>query len=46
MAEVGNDMSKYNIHSCKSVASTGALHKGVHIEDILKQGNWSNLKTF
>ena len=46
MAEAGNDMSKYNTHSCRSAASTGALYKGVHIEDILKQGNWSNLKTF
>ena len=47
MAEAGIDVSKYNnIHSCRSAASTGALYKGVHIEDILKQGNWSNLKTF
>ena len=41
-----SDVSKYNTHSCRSAASTGALYKGVHIEDILKQGNWSNLKTF
>ena len=46
MAEAGIDVSKYNTHSCRSAASTGALYKGVHIEDILKQGNWSNLKTF
>ena len=46
MAEAGNDMSKYNTHSCRSAAPTGALYKGVHIEDILKQGNWSNLKIF
>ena len=46
MAEAGIDVSKYNTHSCRSAASTEALNKGVHIEDILKQGNWSNLKTF
>ena len=46
MAETGIDVSKYNTHSCRSAASTGALYKGVHIEDILKQGNWSNLETF
>ena len=46
MAEADIDVSKYNTHSCRSAASTGALYKGVHIEDILKQGNWSNLKTF
>ena len=46
MAEAGIDVSKYNTHSCRSAASTGASYKGVHIEDILKQGNWSNLKTF
>ena len=46
MAEVGTDVSKCNTHSCRSTASTGALYKGVHIEDILKQGNWSNLKAF
>ena len=39
-------MSKYDTNSCRSAASTGALYEGVHIEDILKQGNWSNLKTF
>ena len=46
MAETGIDVNKYNTHSCRSAASTGALYKGVHREDILKQGNWSNLKTF
>ena len=46
MAEAGIDVSKYNTHSCRSAASTGALNKGVRIEDILKQGNWINLKTF
>ena len=46
MTEASIDVSKYNTHSCRSAASTGALYKGVHIEDILKQGNWSNLKTF
>ena len=46
MAKGSIDVSKYNTHSCKSAASTGALYKGVHIEDILKQGNWCNLKTF
>ena len=46
MAEADIDVSKYNTHSCRSAASTGALYKRVHIEDILKQGNWSNLKTF
>ena len=46
MAEVVIDVSKYITHSCRSAASTGALWKGVHIEDISKQGNWSNLKTF
>ena len=46
IAEASIDGSKYNTHSCRSAASTGALYKGVHIEDISKQGNWSNLKTF
>ena len=46
MVKGGIDVSKYNTHSCKSAASTGALYKGVHIEDILKQGNCCNLKTF
>ena len=47
MTKAGVDVSKYNYtHNCRSAASTGALYKGVHIEDILKQGNWSNLKTF
>ena len=46
IAEAGTDVSKCNTHSCRSTASTGALYKGVHIEDILKQGNWSNLKAF
>ena len=46
MAEAGIDVSKYNTHTCRSTALTGALHKGVYIEDILKQENWSNLKTF
>ena len=46
MAEADIDVNKYNTHSCRSAASTGALYKGVHIEDILKQGNWSNLKIF
>ena len=46
MAEAGIDVSKYHTHSCRSAASTGALYKWVHIEDILKQGNWSNLETF
>ena len=40
MTEAGIDVRKYNTYSCRSVAS------GVHIEDLLKQGNWSNLKTF
>ena len=44
--EGGTDVSKYNTHSCRSAASTGELFKGVHIADILNQGNWSNLKTF
>ena len=39
-------MSKYKTHSCRSAASTGALYEGVHIDDILKQGNWGNLRTF
>ena len=46
MAEADIDVSKCNTHSCRSAASTGALYKGVHIQSILKQGNWSNLKTF
>ena len=46
MAEAGVDVSKCNTHSCRSAASTGALYKGVHIQSILKQGNWSNLKKF
>ena len=46
MEEAGIDMGKYNTHSCRSDVSAGALFKGVHKEDILKQGNWSNLKTF
>ena len=46
MAEAGTDVSKYNTHSCRSATSTGALYKGVHIGKILKQGNWSNVKTF
>ena len=46
MAEAGIDVNKYNTHSCRSAASTGELYKRVHKEDILKQGNWSNLKTF
>ena len=46
MAEAGIDVSKYNARSCRSAALIGALYKGLHIEDILKQGNWSNLKTF
>ena len=45
MAEAGIDVSKYNTHSCGSAPSTGALYKWVHIEDILKQGDWSNLKS-
>ena len=44
--EGGTDVSKYNTHSCRSAASTRELFKGVHIADILNQGNWSNLKTF
>ena len=40
MTEAGIDVRKNNTYSCRSVAS------GVHIEDLLKQGNWSNLKTF
>ena len=46
MAEAGIDVSKYNTRSCRSAALIGALYKGLHIEGILKQGNWSNLKTF
>ena len=46
MAEVGIDGSKYNTHSCRSAASTRALYEAVYIEDILKQRNWNNLKTF
>ena len=46
MAEAGIDVSKCKTHSCSSAASTGESYKGVHIEDILKQGNWSNLKIF
>ena len=46
MAEAGIDVSKYNARSCRSAALIGALYKGLHIEGILKQGNWSNLKTF
>ena len=46
MTEAGIDVSKYNTHSCRSAASTRALYKGVHIEDILKQRNWSNQKYF
>ena len=45
MAEAGIDMSKYN-HNCGSAASTATSYKGVHIDDILKQENWSNLKSF
>ena len=44
MTEAGIDVSKYNTHSYRSVASTRASYKGVHIEDILKQRNWSNQK--
>ena len=46
MAEAGIDVSKYNTRSCRSAALIEALYKGLHIEGILKQGNWSNLKTF
>ena len=44
MTETSIDVSKYNTHSCRSAASTRALYKAVHIEDILKQRNWSNQK--
>lgn len=44
MAEAGIDKSKYNIHTWRSAASTGALYEGVHREDISEQGNWSNIK--
>lgn len=44
MAEAGIDKSKYNIHTWRSAASTGALYEGVHKEDISEQGNWSNIK--
>ena len=46
MAEAAIDVSKFNTHSCRSAALIGALYKGLHIEGILKQGNWRNLKTF
>ena len=46
MAEAGIDVSKCNTHSCRSATSAGVLYKGVHIQSILKQGNWSNLKAF
>ena len=36
MAEASIDVSKYNTHSCRKAASTGALNKGVHIEEMLK----------
>ena len=44
MTETSINVSKYNTHSCRSAASTRALYKAVHIEDILKQRNWSNQK--
>ena len=36
ITEAGINVSKYNTHNCRSAASTGALFKGVHIENILK----------
>ena len=44
MAEAGIDVNKYNTHSRGSAPLTGGLYKWVHIEGILKQGDWSNLK--
>ena len=44
MTEAGIDKSKYNTHTYRSAASTGALYEGVHREDISEQGNWSNIK--
>ena len=46
MTKASTKVRKDNTHSGRSASATGALYKGVHIEGILRQGEWKNLKLF
>ena len=46
LADAGIDTSTYQAHSTRSAGTSKAKELGVPLEDIVKQGNWTNKTTF
>ena len=42
----GTDVTTFKPHSTRGASTSKAFHLGVPLSDILKQGQWSNAKTF
>ena len=46
MNESGVDTKVFKPHSCRSASTSAATNAGVTIDNVLKQGNWTNASTF
>ena len=46
MNELGVDTKIFKPHSCRSASTPTATNAGVTIDNVLKQGNWTNPNTF
>ena len=46
MVCTGIDVTTFKPHSSRGVSTSKAFHLGSTLSDILKQGSWSNAKTF
>ena len=46
MVCAGIDATIFKLHSTRGASTSKAFHLGIPLSDILKQGQWSNAKTF
>ena len=46
MVCAGIDVTTFKPHSTRGASTSKAFHIGIPLSDILKQGQWSNAKTF
>ena len=46
MNESGVDTKIFKPYSCRSVPTSAAINAGLTIDNVLKQGNWTNASTF
>ena len=42
----GIDVTTFKLHSTRGASTSKAFHLGTPLSDILKQGQWSDAKTF